>query len=370
MKKITAVAFLVLLFGCKSELEQAREDLKAKRAEFAKVKGEIKEIEAKIEQLDTAQVSEDYPKVIVKAVKLQTFESFVDVHGVVESDKNVMVMPESQGIIRSISVRNGQQVRKGQVLGVIDTEIVQKNIGELKKNLEFATEVFNKQKALFDQKVGTEMQYLEAKNRKEGLEQSLKTLQSQASKGIVRSPIDGKIDEVYPKTGEMASPQTPFVRIVNTNDVYLNLDVSESFLNKINVGDEVQARFPYQKDTLTVKVDYKGNYINPNNRTFKVHCNVHKSHKTLPPNLLAVVRLKNEALDSAVVVPTNIIQNDGKSDFVFVIEGGKAVKKPVKTGATYQVSTVIKEGLKVEDVLVVEGHKGLTNHAKVDVLKK
>ena len=305
----------------------------------------------------------------VQEVKKQVFESFVEVHGVVESDKNVMVMPEASGIVRSISVKSGQQVRKGQTLGVIDTELIYKNIAEVKKSLEFATDVFNKQKSLYDQKVGTEMQFLEAKNRKETLEKSLSTLQSQASKGVIKSPIDGKIDEVYPKSGEMASPQTPFVRIVNTRDVYLNLDVSESFLNKIKIGDEVQARFPYQKDTMMVKVDYKGNFINPNNRTFKVHCNINKVNKTLPPNLLAVVRLRNEMIKDAIVVPTNIIQNDGKSDFVFVISKGQAVKKLVKTGPTYQVSTTILSGLEVGDKLVTQGHKGLTNESKVEVLK-
>ena len=369
MKKLSVIAFLFLLVGCGTELEKKQEELKKKRGELSNIKGEIKELEKTIAELDTSSVIEDYPAVFTQSIAKQNFESFVEVHGVVESDKNVMVMPEAQGIIRSINVRNGQQVRKGQVLGKIDTDVLYKNIAEIKKNLEFATDVFEKQEKLFKQNVGTEMQYLEAKNRKESLEQSIKTLQSQVSKGVITSPIDGKIDEVYPKTGEMASPQTPFVRIVNTNDVYLNLDVSESFLNKIHIGDLVQARFPYQKDTLTVKVDYKGNFINPNNRTFKVHCNIKKVHKTLPPNLLAVVRLRDEFLENTIVVPTNIIQNDGKQDFVFVIEKGVAVKKTITTGPTYQVNTVVLTGLTEGEKLVVQGHKGLTNKSKVEVLK-
>lgn len=369
MKNISIFAFLFLLVGCGTELEKKQEELKTKRGELSTIKGEIKELEKSIAELDTSNVVEDYPAVFTQPIAKQNFESFVEVHGVVESDKNVMVMPEAQGIIRSISVRNGQHVRKGQTLGRIDTDIIYKNIAEIKKSLEFATEVFVKQEKLFKQNVGTELQYLEAKNRKESLEQSLKTLQSQASKGTISSPIDGKIDEVYPKTGEMASPQTPFVRIVNTNDVYLNLDVSESFLNKIQIGDEVQARFPYQKDTLNVKVDYKGNFINPNNRTFKVHCNIKKVNKTLPPNLLAVVRLRDELIENTVIVPTHIIKNDGKSDFVFVIENGRAVKKTITTGPTYQVKTVVLSGLEEGQQLVVEGHKGLTNKSKVEVLK-
>ena len=350
-------------------MEKKQKELKEKRGELSTLNTEIKDLEKIIAELDTNNQVEDYPAVFVSKITKEKFESFVEVHGVVESDKNVMVMPETQGIIRSINVRNGQHVRKGQVLGKIDTEILYKNIAEVKKSLEFATDVFEKQEKLYKQNVGTEIQYLEAKNRRESLEQSLKTLQTQASKGVITSPIDGKIDEVYPKTGEMASPQTPFVRIVNTNDVYLNLDVSESFLNKINIGDLVQARFPYQKDTLLVKVDYKGNFINPNNRTFKVHCNIKKVNKALPPNLLAVVRLRDEYIEEAIIVPTNIIQNDGKADFVFVIKEGRAVKKTIVTGPTYQVNTAVLSGLDAGENLVVEGHRGLTNKAKVEVLK-
>lgn len=367
---ITTLALVILFTSCGSELERKQEELKAKRDELSAIKKEIKTIEEEIVKLDTSKVAEDLPKVFVKPVKKQLFQSFVEVHGVVNSDKNVTVMPEASGVIRSIRVRDGQQVRKGQTLATIDTDIINKNIAEIKKSLEFAADVYEKQKKLYDQKVGTELQFLEAKNRKESLEKTLSTLQTQASKGVISSPIDGKIEEIFPNTGEMASPQSPFARIVNTNDVYLDLDVSESLLNKVKIGDVVQARFPYQKDTMMVKIDYKGNYINPNNRTFKVHCNVKKSHKAMPPNLLAVVKLRDDHIEDAIVVPTNIIQNDGKADFVFVIKDGKSVKKTVTTGPTYQVLTTITSGLEVGDQLVVEGHKGLTKNSKVKVLKK
>ncbi len=366
MKNLFYLAIGAFIVACSTDADHS--ELAAKKVKLDSLKTVVAELETEIEELDTTKLTDAIPKVFTKKLENKTFESFVEVHGVVESDQNVVVMPETAGIIRSIRVQDGQSVKKGQTLALLDTDLIRKNIAEVKNSLAFAEDVFQKQKKLYDQNVGTEMQFLEAKNKKESLERSLSTLSTQLDKAIITSPIDGKIDEIYPKTGEMAGPQSPFARIINTKEVYINADVSEAFFNKIKVGDDVQVRFPYQEDTINVKVNYKGNYINPNNRTFKIHCSLSKEKKVLPPNLLAVLRLRNELVDSTIVIPNNVIQNDGKNDFVYVVKDNKAYKKIVKTGQTYQVQTVINSGLTPGDMLVTQGYRAISDKSKVEVV--
>ena len=367
MKNLFYIAIGALLISCSPSSDKS--ELATKKLKLDSLKAVIATLEYEIEELDTTKAMDAIPKVFTQKLESQTFESFVEVYGVVESDQNVVVMPEIAGAIRSIKVHDGQTVKKGQTLAILDTDLIRKNMAEVRNSLDFAIDVFQKQKKLYEQNVGTEMQYLEAKNRKESLERSLNTLEAQLDKAIITSPIDGKIDEIYPKTGELAGPQTPFARIINTSELYINADVSEAFFNKIKVGDDVQVRFPYQGDTLNVKVNYKGNYINPNNRTFKIHCSLTKEKKALPPNLLAVLRLRNELVEKTLVIPNNVIQNDGKNDFVYVVKDEKAHKKVVKTAQTYQVKTVISSGLSVGDMLVTQGYRAISDDVKVEVVK-
>lgn len=373
MKQLLAIAAIVtfVFSACQpqDELAQVTKELKEKRTELTTLKAAIKELEEKKELLDTSNNEVEKSIVYLSPIIEQEFESFVEVHGVVESDKNIVVMPEMSGLATSIQVKDGSSVRKGQVLGRVDTEIVRNNIAEVEKRLELAIQVFEKQKNLRENNVGTEIQFLEAKNNKEALEQSIKTLKAQMSKSTIVSPIDGKIDEVYPRVGEMVSPAQPFARIINTKDVYINADVSEAFFNKVKVGKVVRVRFPYQKDTIRIPIEYVGNYINPNNRTFKVHANLDKAGKSLPPNLLAVMQLQDVYEEKAIVVPTNAIQNDGKHDYVMVVVKGKSEKRIVKTGSTYQNQTVINEGLKVGEQLVYKGYRGLTPGTEVQIKK-
>lgn len=373
MKQLLAIAAIVTIVfsACqpKDELAQVTKELEEKKKELSKLKDVVRELEIKKETLDTTDAEVDKPIVYLTQLAKQPFESFVEVHGVVESDKNIVVMPEMSGMVTSIQVKDGSSVRKGQVLGRVDTEIVRNNIAEVEKRLELANQVFEKQKNLRASNVGTEIQFLEAKNNKESLEQSIKTLKAQMSKSVITSPIDGKIDEVYPRVGEMISPAQPFARIINTKDVYINADVSEAFFNRVQVGKIVRVRFPYQNDTILVPIDYVGNFINPNNRTFKVHANLDKVGKSLPPNLLAVVQLQDAFEESTIVVPTNAIQNDGKEDYAMVIVNGKAEKRVVKTGASYKNNTVIKSGLAPGDQFVYKGYRGLTPGTEVEIKK-
>lgn len=352
--------------------EIIEKDLQKKESALTKMKSRIVKLEELIDSLK-GQGKEDLQLVNATLIAAEKFESYVKVHGVVATDKNITVVPEGSGVIRKILVKRGSSVRAGQVLAYLDTEVINKNIKELEKSLEFATTLFDKQKRLFDQNVGTEVQYLESKNRKESLEQSIQTLHSQKSKNTITSPISGKIDEIFPNVGEMASQMSPFARIVNTNNVYVESDLSEAFINKVNIGDSVLIDFPYSDKEIAAKITYKSNFINPNNRTFKIQAAINGMKGEIAPNMLTVMRFKDVNYPSAIVVNNTAIYTDFNGDFVYVLDKSgknyKTVKTPVDRAETYQNRSVIKHGLKPNDLLVTQRYQTLDNGDVVELKK-
>ena len=293
------------------------------------------------------------------------------VHGVVATDKSINVVPEGMGIIRKVLVKRGSKVRAGQALAYLDSDVLNKNIKELQTSLDFATTIYDKQKSLHDKNVGTELQYLEAKNRKESLEQSLSTLKTQKSKMIITSPVAGTIDELFGVKGEMATQGQPFARIVNTSNVYAEANVSEKFISKIKVGDEVLVQFPYSEKEVAVKVTYKSNYINPNNRTFKVHASLSKLKEEFVPNMLTVLKLRDNYIENSVVINNTAISTDIDGDYVFTLQKkGKqyeVVKTPIKRGTTFENESLILKGLKANDLMITERYQTLVEGDLVDL---
>lgn len=369
MKKGLALFLTVLtIFGCtkKSELEQKREELSEKNTELHALKGEIEILHNEIEKLDTTETEEIYD-VYVSKVSRTEFSSYVDIQGVVKTDNNVTIMAESNGVIQKIYVKEGEKVKAGQVLAKIDDAILRRNLQELETNLELAESLFQKQKRLRDQNVGTEIQFLEAKNRRDGLISSKATLNAQLAKSTIKSPIEGKIDEIFPNKGEMANPAAPFARIVSTNNLYINADVSEAFYQSVDRGDEIEAYFSNTDERVSLKISYKGNYINPGNRTFKVQAPL--SGGDYPPNTILTVRIRDKHIKDAMVIPTKALQSDLKGYYVYKIDGTRAKKVYVKIGASYDSQSVIKEGLSKGDQLVIKGYRSLSEDAKVKINK-
>ena len=247
MKKITYSAILfstLVLASCSKSIEEKR---KALKEEIQTHKSEIVTLEKSLSELGDDKEEEKLSVVYLDTLRFAEFASFVKVNGVVATDQNVMVMPETNGVLRSIRVRRGQRVSKGQAIASVDNSIMQKNLTELKSQLEFATTMFEKQERLFKQKVGTEVQYLQAKNSKESIENSIETLKTQISKSTILAPISGKVDEIFPKKGELVAPGTPIVRIVSTSNVYVDAEVSEAYISKVKRGDSVEVFFPFLK---------------------------------------------------------------------------------------------------------------------------
>lgn len=358
------------LSGDEKRLSDLKDSLTELRTNF-----KIKEapLVAEIDRLSDILGANNLTVVKTIEVKSQEFDSYFEVHGVVETNQNIQIMPEAQGVIKSIKVKEGQKVSKGQVLAIIDTELISKQISELKKSLELATTIFEKQQKLRDANVGTEMDYLQAKNQKESLEKTLSTLNSQLNKAVIKAPISGSIDDIFPNVGEMASPAMPFARIINVDEVYIKADVSESSLGKISVGDKVTINVPSLGKKVDAKISYVGNYINPLNRTFAIHVSLPNKDGVFLPNLLTELTIRDAHLDDAITVPTKVILNDGTNNYTYIVEkqdGSNIVKKQIiKTGVDYDGNIVVTEGLKAGQLVIIEGQTVVSAGSKVNLLK-
>ncbi len=365
MKKALAFAIIsATLFGCGGE-KSLEDQLKEKQTELSDLQKEIRELEDQLPKREKVKTP-----VSVASVNTRSFVSFFESQGVVQTDRNVMVVPEASGIIKSIKVSEGQKVRKGQVLAVLDAEMIADQVAEVQKSLELAREMFEKQEALRKANVGTEVQYLQAKNQKESLEQRLQTLRTQQRKAVVVAPIGGTVEQILPKVGEMASPQSPFMRLVGLSGMYVETDVSEAYLGKIKAGDEVKVDFPYLdgQPSLTATVSYVGNFINPGNRTFQVQAKLKPTDLPVLPNLLAVINFQEKAIDNALAIPEKVVMSDQKGKFVYVVDDKNiAHKKPLELGVSYKGEVVVKEGLTAGDRLVVKGQSSLVDGKEVSV---
>ena len=363
---ITFITATIIIAGCssKSEFEKKKAALKEAKSELVEVKKKVFDLEAELAKLDTTKEESGKPVEVTK-IQHEAFAHFVKVHGVVEASKNILINPEVSGKITQILVKEGERVSQGQKIVVIDPSVIQNNIAELKKRNELATTVFERQKALYEQKIGSEISFLEAKTNKEALDKSLNSLYSQLDKFVIKAPISGYIDEILPKVGELASPQMPVVRIVNLDKVFIESEVSEALLGKINEGDKVEVAFNSLGRTVAGKIIQIGQFIDPNNRTFKVKVDLLEQDKMFKPNLLAVVKYRDYTASNTVVVSSKVIQDDLKGTFVFVKKGKQSAKQYIKKGITYDGKTEIKEGLDSLDVLISNGYRGLLEGDRV-----
>ncbi|NEN23141.1 efflux RND transporter periplasmic adaptor subunit [Cryomorpha ignava] len=370
----TTGIFLIAIFIVVSCDNQPDTKLTALVAERDSLKTERKELDDKIHELDE-QIQELDSTITNKLVTTITadtalFKHYFDVYGNVQSDKTASLFAENPGNVTQILVEEGQQVKKGQLLVRVDDDVYSSNLQELQTSLDLATTLFNKQKRLWDQNIGSEVQYLEAKNRKESLENSIATLREQKSKSSVVAPFDGVVDKIFPKVGEMASMQMPVARIVNLDDMYITADVSERYINTLKVGDEVSLRI--NEDTITSKITRVGAFINATNRSFEIRVAVDDKVDGIRPNSLVAMKINDMSKKGAIVLPSSIIMQDGKGkDYVYVI--GKddkakqvALKKSIQTGASYEGKTVVLEGINPGDKVIEKGARSVRDSDRVD----
>lgn len=372
MRQITnttlIIAVAAVIFGCSSS--SGMEDKKNQLAEYKKqmmeLKANISQLEKEIAAEDPSAVEDANTKILVSTMSVgkSTFRHEIEVRGSVASKKNVMISAETMGRIQSIPVKEGQKVAAGQLLIKLNADILENNVAEVETQLELATAVFERQANLWKQNIGTEIQYLQAKNNKESLERRLSTLKSQLDQAYVRAPFSGVVDDIPVKVGEMAQPGLPLVRVVNPREMYITADVPEVYLGKFEVGDEVNVFLPVQDQNLTTKITALGQVVNEQNRTFKLEVSLPSGISDFRPNQVAVLRLTDYQNEEAITLPTKIIQSDTEGKFVYVASknGGKQVAKKVyvKPGKSFENRTEILSGLSGSEKVITKGYRDVS----------
>ncbi len=366
----------VIIYSCgggSSELAEKQAELDAKRKELMALQSQVSELEKEVAELDTASEGSS-GTILVSSYNVveKPFIHKVEVRGSVASRKNVLMSAETMGRVERINASEGQAVRKGDLLLQIDSDIIANNVSEVETQIELAKTVYERQENLWKQNIGTEIQYLQAKNNYESLERRLATLKSQLSQYFVRAPFNGVVDEIPVKIGEMAQPGLPLIRIVNPDEMYVSADVSEAFLGKFEAGQDVDVIFPVQDVTIKSRIISVGNVINDQNRTFKIEVALpSKENFEFRPNQVAMLLLVDYEKKDALSVPTNVIQSDAGGKFVYTVgmKDGKRVaqKVTVQTGKSFQNMTEIVTGLSNGTNVINQGFRNVTNGAEISV---
>ncbi len=369
MKKILLIVVAAtLLFSCNRTTD--------KKAELEKLQKERDKLSEQISKLEkeiglTNLIKPD--NVAITEIAPQKFSHYIEVQGKVDGDDNIGVSAKTVGYVTKIYVKQGQAVKKGQLLASLDDQILQKTLKQATDQLGFVTEIFNKQKNLWDQKIGSEVQYLTAKNNKEMVENQISTLKEQIDMSKITSPIDGTVEDIPVKIGQTVSPGITVFRVINFTHVKVVADIAEAYAPKVKSGDSIIIYLPDMDKEIRTRLTFASKYINPVNRTFSVETNLETGKEEYKANMVAVIKINDYKNQEAIVVPVNLIQKAMNDQYVYVakIENGKNVarKQAVETGMTYNGLTEIKSGLNPGDKIITKGFQYIKDGDIIDFKK-
>lgn len=364
MKKIAYLTTILFLAACSPKHQD-------KAAQLADLQKQAADINAKIAKLQSELGKKDSVKstdVNVYTVKPASFTNYVEVQGKIDAQDNVMAYPQSTGTITAIYVKAGQHVSRGQVLAQLDNSVLNQDMAQAETQVNLNRTLYQRQKNLWDQKIGTEVQFLQAQA---ALQTSLKQLASkrqQADMYRITSPISGTVDQMDLKLGQVASPGQTGIRVVNADALKVKADVPESYSGSISQGDSVLVVVPDANDSLKTRVSFAAKVIDAASRSFGVEVKL-PARKSLRPNMTAVIKIANYAKKNDLVVPINAIQRSEAGDYVFVNQNGIAKRKNVKVGATYAGKSEILSGLTAGDELVTQGASDIQDGDKIRIVQ-
>lgn len=368
--KTSTLAMLVLSATSCGNGENKKEQLTDYKKQLSDLKNEISSLEEEIEKEDGT--SGNTVNVGTEIVRPETYNHFVEVTGKVRADENTMVSPEGAGKITRIVVKEGDRVSKGQVLAHLNNDAIDSQIAQAKASLQLATTTFERRKKLWDQNIGSEIEYLQDKTQYETQQQSLNALQAQMAMSNVKSQINGVVDEIFQKIGEIASPTAPFARVVNIDEVYVDAEVGERFVGMIKDGDSTTVFFPALEKTVDATIFRSSTVLNDISRTFRVRINLKNPERNIKPNLISVVKLKVYTADSLLIVPSILVKKDFEGEFLFVTEqrDGKtyAKKQYIKSVFNTNNKSIISEGLKDGDAIVTKGYNQIVNGTEIKII--
>lgn len=341
-----------------------------KKTELANLKSQQKEVETKIKniekELGAGKKIDALPiNVIVSAVAPQNFKHFVEAQGVVTSKNIVMVTPQMGGAITGLFLKEGQMIKKGQLVATVDNSVMKESLTEIKTQLDLITTLFNKQKTLWDQQIGTEVQYLQAKANKESLEKRIVTMNTQMGMSRVYAPISGTVEKVMQKSGEMGMPGVPMAQIVNVSDLKIMAKIGDTYVGSVKKGDAITVKFPDIDKKFTTRISLVNALIDPASRTFGIEANIPNLGGSLKPNQVAIININDLSKSNSLVVSQNIVQKTEGGDLVYVavVENGKKIAKSrtVKTGISYNGNIEILEGLTSGEMVITQGYQDLVD---------
>ncbi|BDD03326.1 efflux RND transporter periplasmic adaptor subunit [Aureibacter tunicatorum] len=380
MKRIFQSAILmglIVLASCQSEVEKKKAKYEELKQELLQGKGKLDQLEKEITELDPEWKKGNEPNALlvkIEKIKKQPYVHKILARGAVESRQNVEVGAESTGRILQVFALEGKVFKKGQPLVIVDSESIKNQIDEVQINYDLANEIYLKRKRLRENNVGTEVEFLEAKNKKEALEKQLKTLRTNLEYTVVKAPFDGTVDEVFVRQGQVTANGSPLLRFVSLKDMYALSNASERYLGTFSVGDSVDVEFPTLGKTMTLNIDAIGKVIDKVSRTFTVEARIPSGQPNIQPNMVTIMKIADYYNPDAVVVPTNVILEDKHGNYVYTISKDDldrtvAEKKYVVVESDYEGDAYVSEGLEENDVIIINGHRQATPNTIVQIVK-
>ena len=357
----------------------ASKDVEAIRAKRNSVTEELKALESQVKQLDEAigelEDNTKLPLVSALTVEPQQFQHYLELQGDVMTDQNVLVYPEMAGTLYRVYVKEGQRVSKGQLLASIDEGGLSSQLAQLRTQAELAKTTFERQKRLWEQNIGSEIQYLQAKTQYEAQQSAVKQLESQVGKSSIRAPFSGIVDDIIKDQGTVVSPGpgSEIFRIVNLSDMYIDVEVPESHLPNVTPGKEAEVYFPVLGESITTQVRQTGNFINPSNRSFSAEIPVPNKNGKVKPNLTAKVKINDYTNENAILIPQSVVSENAEGEqYVYLIaeENGEVMAKKsiITPGRTQGDYLEVLEGISSGSQVIVEGARRVRDGQKVQVI--
>ena len=350
-----------------------RKSLKSLKAEIKKMQTLADSLHIEIKKEEGVK---EIKKVLITTFKAETkpFEAFVELQGTSQAENNVNITTDMGGLVNKIYVDEGQNVSAGQTLIKLDNSIQASQLSELETSISLAKDVYEKRKRLWEKNIGSEIEFLQAQNNYNSLIDKKNTLIVQMGKALIKSPISGKVDMVFLKAGELASPGMPAVNVVNLRNMEVEVSIPETYLGKIQKGDKVAVYFPTLGKDVDAKIKSVGQSINKNNRTFNAVASIPNKDGSLKPNLLAKVMIKSQSEAKAIAIPSNLLQKSSKGFYVYTVNQTdsaklKASEVLVEVGPSYNGFIVIKKGLKEGDLLIQEGFREVLQGDLLEIAK-
>ncbi len=387
MKNIYFILFFILtIFSCTNQKKEAVEDviatnnlekIRAKKNELSLkqqvINNQLKQIDLAIGKLDTLKKN---PLVTSIKIKETIFKHYLELQGNVSTKQLLVIYPEYSGILTNVYIKEGQKVNKGQLLGKIDDGGLSQQLAQLKIQANLSKITFQKQSRLWNQKIGSEIQYLQAKSLYEAQQQAVNQLQKQISKTSIRAPFTGTIDDIITEQGSfVAAGQSQIFRIINLDNMHIETNVPERHIPNVKTNKEAQIEFPVLGKSILAKVNQVSDFINPANRTFKIEIAIPNKDKSIKPNLTARIKINDYTNNNALLIPQSIVsENANGQQYIYLVKNknNQAVAKKViiETGKTQGDQIEILSGVSNGDEIIQEGARSIKDGQNIKVLNK